>query len=171
MIGMLGRDCPVWVTGDYRKPLSNLIVAHKDRGAWGLVNHLAALQAQAIRATRPPSSAVVVPVPSAVRAVRVRGYDHGWEIARRAARAVGLSARRELVRTREVVDQAALSRAGRLLAQDHSMAVRPGWFAPVIITDDVITTGATIREALRAYQAGGRKVAAIVAICRTVRRK
>lgn len=168
-IGVLGTGIPVWAVGEYREPLSSLIVAHKERGAWSLVTHLASLQAIAIEAVQAPPKTLVVPLPSSAATIRARGYDHGWEVARRAARIAGFRASRELIRTKPVADQKELSRSQRLLAQHHSMAVSGNCKAPVIIVDDVITTGASVREAVRAYRQSGREVVGVAVISRTMR--
>jgi predicted amidophosphoribosyltransferase len=117
---------------------------------------------------RPPPGAVLVPVPSHPAAVRARGFDHTLTLARWAGRRAGLPVRTPLRRVRATRDQVGLDAAGRWAAQRGTMAARAGHGAAVII-DDVVTTGATCAEAVRALQAGGYRVAGIAAVADTPR--
>lgn len=116
-----------------------------------------------------PTAVHLVPVPSHGAVVRSRGHDPLLRVARAAAgelRRTGLTADvRPLLRTAaRPRDQAGLdaeSRAanvrGRFVVRGRefrraSRAPLPG---AVVLVDDVITTGATAREAQRALQAAG----------------
>ncbi|HEX7738868.1 MAG TPA: phosphoribosyltransferase family protein, partial [Marmoricola sp.] len=76
-----------------------------------------------------------------------------------------------------VADQSGLDAAGRAANLRDSMAVRARARAAlvrtgghVVVCDDVLTTGATAREAQRALEESGIPVAAIVCLAATVRR-
>ena len=55
---------PIWVAGSYRTPLAELVVAHKDAGAWQLTGLLAELLARAARPMLGGGPPCLVPVPS-----------------------------------------------------------------------------------------------------------
>jgi predicted amidophosphoribosyltransferase len=79
---------------------------------------------------------------------------------------------RVLVLTRTPHDSAGLGVDDRSRNLDHAMraAARPvpGWAA--IVVDDVVTTGATLREAVRALSAAGWPVAGAAVVAATPRR-
>ncbi len=127
---------------------------------------------------------VLVPVPSRPGSVRARGYDPTYALTVVAARLVrrggtDVSVAR-LLRTRPgVVDQAGLGAAARAANLEGSMTC-PGRgllrlarrcpHARVLVCDDVLTTGATAREAQRALESVGLQVAAVAAVAATRRR-
>ena len=120
---------------------------------------------------RPPARCVLVPVPSRPGVVRARGHDPTAAIDRGAAAAAARRrARRRrrapLLRTparRRRPGRARRRRAGaptspgsmRCPARGAAPARRPSPRARVVVCDDVITTGATAREAQRALEAVG----------------
>ena len=128
--------------------------------------------------------AVLVPVPSRRSSVRSRGHDPTQVITARAAAALGAVGRpvtmAPLLRLRPGVrDQAGLDAEERWANLDGSMrcpsrslarlaARRPR--AHVVVCDDVLTTGATAREAQRALEAVGLGVVAIAVTAATRRR-
>lgn len=155
--------------GAYAEPLSRLVVAHKDDGAWYLSGLLGRLLANAVDGLGPPSGCVLVPVPSDRAAVRERGYDHSRALAEAAGRELGLPARRLLTRSRAASDQVGRSRLARLGAQAGTMVAEQG-ARTVIVVDDIVTTGSTAAEATRALRAAGHTVVGLAAMCETPRR-
>lgn len=73
-----------------------------------------------------------------------------------------------LAHSRTVADQAGLSRVERARNLAGALRIRPGAAArlverPVVLVDDVLTSGATLAEAARAVRAaGGRPIGAAV---------
>ena len=161
---------PLVAAGSYDGPARAALLAHKERGRLGLARPLGAALAAAVRALDPPPGVVLVPVPSSPQAVRERGHDHARRLARAAARRVpGATARPVLLPVRDVADQAGLGTAARtanLAGALRSRRALPG--LPVVVVDDVVTTGATLNEARRALEAAGAHVhgAAVVAATR-----
>ena len=127
---------------------------------------------------------VLVPVPSRPSSVRERGLDSTaalTAVAARVLRSGGADVTvARLLRTRPgLVDQAGLSHAERAANLAGSLAApavgvrrlaRRRTHARVVVCDDVLTTGATAREAQRALEAVGLTVAAIAAVAATPRR-
>lgn len=132
---------------------------------------LADLLAGAVRALEPDGSAplVLVPVPTASTHVRERGFDVTHQLAAAAARRLGTSVRveRALELVRQPLDQGGLSQAQRwqnLLGTQRTRAAPRSRAVCVVVVDDVITTGSTMREAVRALGAGGWPVTGCAAV-------
>jgi predicted amidophosphoribosyltransferase len=111
-------------------------------------------------------------VPSARAAVASRGGDHVLRLGRRAAAATGLPVARDaLALTRTVRDSAGLDSGQRSANLAEAMRARP---APAgcsaLLVDDIVTTGATLREAGRALQAAGWPIVGHAVVAATPRR-
>lgn len=175
---------PVVGAAVYAGVVGSIIVEHKERGRLALSRPLGdALSVATValldagRCTGPGhGGAVLVPVPSRRPTVRGRGHDPVLRMSRRAAavlRRVGedVTVVPALRQIRRVSDQAALGRVERQHNLRGSMRVRGSARGLlqgrcVIIVDDVLTTGATLREAVRALEETGRAPcgAAVVAL-------
>ncbi|MEU9581091.1 ComF family protein [Streptomyces chilikensis] len=169
---------PVWAAAPYADAVRSVLLAHKERGALPLAAPLGEALAGAVRAALGedpageggPAAArgagardrpvVLVPVPSARRAVRERGHDPARRIAVAAAGALrrsGTPARTAAVlrQRRAVADQTELDAVGRLANLDGALGLRPGARAllpadgRLLVVDDVTTTGASVAEAAR----------------------
>jgi predicted amidophosphoribosyltransferase len=110
----------------------------------------------------------LVPVPSRKSATRRRGRNFLLVHTRELAKNPRVLTRPVLGHTRRVKDQTSLSASQRQANLNGSLACiqiaeRPN--IPVIIVDDVITTGATLREAGRALHAGGFTVIGAITAC------
>ncbi|MGW0737752.1 ComF family protein [Streptomyces sp. NPDC002851] len=112
-----------------------------------------------------PGPLVLVPVPSARRAVRARGHDPARRIAVAAARELrrsGLPARvvPVLRQRREVADQSGLNSRQRLANLAGALEVVAGAERLLagrrtVLVDDLMTTGASLAEAARALRVAG----------------
>ncbi|MDO5065967.1 MAG: phosphoribosyltransferase family protein [Propionibacteriaceae bacterium] len=164
-----GLELPVVAAAPYRPVLDRVIPRFKDDGAWGCAGFLAGLLAAALRAHQFPHTVLVVPVPSRPDAVRRRGLDHGRALARGAARRLGLDWRPLLSRAPGGVAQRGLDRAGRLGLGAAGFQAKPEQ-RPVVVVDDVITTGATLRSATEALRRVGVQIlgAAVIADANTL---
>ncbi|WSX60763.1 hypothetical protein OG504_32090 [Streptomyces sp. NBC_00986] len=120
---------------------------------------------------------LLVPVPSARSTVRARGHDPARRIALAAAgelRRSGTPARVVAVlrQRRWVADQSGLNSRQRLDNLAGALEVVAGGArllasGPVVLVDDLMTTGASLREAARAVReaiAGGGEVGATAAV-------
>lgn len=149
----------------YADEVRAVLLAHKERGALALAAPLGVALAGAVRAGAVwgHGAVVLVPVPSARRAVRARGHDPARRIALAAAgelRRGGTPARVAAVlrQRRDVADQAGLNSRQRLENLAGALAVVPGGWrlladGPVVLVDDLMTTGASLAEAARAVRA------------------
>ena len=152
-------------------PVSDWIHAFKypPRGLRGLApGPIAAVEELAVRAARrAPGRApdLVVPVPLHPRRLRARGFNPALAVARAAARAVAAHvSATALERVRDTPSQTGLDAAARRRNVRGALRARRGVPPRVWIADDVITTGATLREAARALRtAGAREVIAVCA--------
>ncbi len=153
------------------------LLAHKERGVLALAGPLGTALAGAVRAGLREAGAgsreawaggagepvLLVPVPSARRAVRARGHDPARRIALAAAgelRRTGTPARvLAVLRQRHAVaDQSGLGARQRRENLAGALAVAPGGARllggrePVVLVDDLMTTGASLAEAARAVR-------------------
>lgn len=174
---------PCFATGEYADPLSTLILAHKERSVFALARPLGGLLAVAAGAAIRPGAGPVllVPVPSRRSVVRARGHDPLLRVTRVAATRLRVAGHRpqvvELLEQRlQRADQAGLDTEARAVNLVDTLAVRARTRAvlarstqllTVLLCDDVITTGATAREAQRALEESGIGVCAVVTVAAT----
>lgn len=177
------------VGGPYGDLLRAMVIAHKERRAFALARPLGEVLAVATRDVvgRPSlagSRLLLVPVPSRPAVVATRGHDPMLRVTRAAAvrlRRDGYDVRvAGLLRLADrPADQSGLDAVGRHHNLAGTMAARSpalralargGLRVAAVICDDVLTTGATAREAQRALQAVGVPVVGIACVSATVRR-
>lgn len=179
---------PVTAAAPYAGTVRALVVGHKERALHALRADLGALLAGAVTALGPgpgPEPALVlVPVPSRRASLRARGHDPTAAMVRSAARRLASREGRPgqvlvaglLAQRPGVLDQGGLDRraraanlAGALCCPSDGLrrlARRVG-AARVVVCDDVVTTGATAAEAVRALAAAGVPVAGVAAVALT----
>jgi predicted amidophosphoribosyltransferase len=160
----------------YEDSVRAVLLAHKERGVLGLAGPLGTALAGAVRAGAREACGggwtgeelgvpvLLVPVPSARRAVRARGHDPARRIALAAARELrraGIPARVVAVlrQRRGVADQSGLNSRQRLDNLAGALTVVPGGGrllaeGLVVLVDDLMTTGASLAEAARAVREG-----------------
>jgi len=102
---------------------------------------------------------VIVAVPTSTRKKRKRGFGHAEEIAAACAQEMGVRFIPDALRfTRSVADQTKLNAAQRKANLSGAFAVRNGIDLSgfrTLIVDDVLTTGTTMCEAVRAIKVAG----------------
>ena len=155
----------VRAAGDYDDGLRRALLAYKERGRRDLTGALAALLAVAIDEVLAEARAglprpVLVAPPSARAVAAARGGDHvlrgAW-----AGRHCRVRACPGVLRpTRAVRDSAGLGRADRARNLHGAMRACRADGRTAVLVDDIVTTGATLREAWRALDAAGWRVRA-----------
>jgi predicted amidophosphoribosyltransferase len=164
---------PLWHALDYRSTARDVLLAFKDRGRTGLAAALAQPLAAAIEAAVAAAPAegpdvVIVTVPSTRAAFRRRGYRPVELVLRRA----GLRSAPLLRVVRQTRDQAELGAIERHANREGSLAGRRAAAGRrVLVVDDIVTSGATVAEAIRALEGAGAHVVGAAAIARTERRR
>ena len=108
---------------------------------------------------------LVTSVPSPPRRKKDLGFDHAGELAKRTARELKLPYLPTLQRREDVEVQHKLRRRERLVnLKDAFTAVEDVQGKRILLVDDVVTTGATLRECtLALYDAGAARVEAVCA--------
>ncbi|HEY3715798.1 MAG TPA: hypothetical protein VGL39_14830 [Jatrophihabitantaceae bacterium] len=151
-----GLGGPVFAAGRYERGLRGAVLAYKERGRHELAEPFAALLASTA-ARLPIAGGVLVPVPSARRAVRRRGGDHVLRLACRTGARLGVATVPALRLGRPVHDSAGLGVDERRtnLAGAMVAAPPPREGTAAVLVDDIVTTGATVQEALRALHGAG----------------
>lgn len=172
-------------TGEYDGALRALVLAHKEERAFALARPLGRQLAVAVADLLDAEALhLLVPVPSRPSVVRSRGHDPMLRMTRVAAGRLRRTGHDAVVvpllrQHRVLADQAGLDAAGRAANLSGAMSAdlrrlrplaRAGRAARVVVCDDVITTGATAREAQRALEAVGLAVAGIACVAATRRR-
>jgi predicted amidophosphoribosyltransferase len=171
---------PVYALGEYAGALKQLVLAFKDGGRFVLAPRIARGMGPALGALDPsadPSSPeavqsdngqrgpLLVPVPSRTRARIRRGEDHTALLASALARTTG--GRSVTVRARMGGGQkgrGARERRTRSIGLHVPSALRGPGRGPVVLVDDVVTTGATLRGMVEALDAQGIRTAGAVVI-------
>lgn len=164
--------------GAYEGPLRSALTQYKEHGRFGLLRPLGHLLAASVCAHVPTGeAATLVPVPSSRRANFSRGYDAIGELAGTAARqlrqiSISCESTPILVHTRQVADQSGLNAEQRSTNLVGALRLRREGFMigpNVIIVDDIITTGATVAEAVRVLTRAGKRPIGIATIAATGR--
>ncbi len=179
-----GGPVDVWSGLAFEGVAARVLRAIKEDGRTGLAAALAPALAEVLDRAG-AAGCVVVPMPTSRAAYRRRGFRVPELLLRRAGR----PGRRLLRHARRTADQRGLDRDARRRNVAHSMVAtsprsthcvtrsrqNPGTPASraalrVVVVDDVVTTGASLAEAVRALRAAGVEVVAAVALAATPRR-
>lgn len=160
---------PLAAAAAYEGAVRALVGALKEHGARAEARALGAGLAAALAALPP---AALVRVPSSREGMRRRGFDPVALVVRGAGlRALPLRRTATGVRgaqkERTVAERAQAAR-GALVLPARAAAALAG--RPIVIVDDVVTSGASVREAVRAVRAAGCEPVGIAAVARTPRR-
>ncbi|MBL7619057.1 MULTISPECIES: ComF family protein [unclassified Frankia] len=173
---------PCAAAARYAAPAGSLVIAYKERGRLDVARTLGSALARAVlaapRAEAGARALLLVPVPASAAALRRRGFDHVSRLATIAAgltRAAGtLTWVAPLLRpARRTADQAGLGAVERAANVAGAFAARPaaarvGGPASggvyVVVVDDVLTTGATVADAVRALRLARVRVGAVATV-------
>jgi predicted amidophosphoribosyltransferase len=150
-------------TGRARK----VVLGLKYRNRRQVARHLAGLVVNAVVVNGDHRELDVVTwAPTSDARRRSRGFDQGELVARHVARQLGVPCRRLLARSGPSISQTGRSRIERLNGPEF--VARPGLEGcRVIVVDDVVTTGATMRAAAAALRHAGASEPRLYAIAST----
>ncbi len=112
---------------------------------------------------------LIIPIPTTARRKRKRGFNQAEVLARGLAECFGMPIDvRALFRTDDRDPQAGLRGEERLCNLSGTFRANPAIVhgKRVLLVDDVYTTGATAREAVRALKTAGCEWAGMLAACR-----
>jgi ComF family protein len=160
----LGDGTPLRSALQYEGVVRRVILAFKEQGrtdvARALAQPLAAALASAAREEQP----LIVTVPSSRSGYRRRGFDPVAVLVRRA----GYRPSRVLIAARPTRAQKLLDVAERAENRIGSLRARRDLHGQFfVLVDDVVTTGATVVEAVRAIRESGGTVVSAVALAST----
>lgn len=142
---------------------ARIVQALKYRDGRRLVRPLARRMAARWEATGPDGPVTVTWVPTSPARRRRRGFDQAELLARAVARQLDAPAA-ALLQRRPGPAQTGLDRAARAGASYRAVARTE---RPVLLLDDVCTTGATLRAAAQALDRAGLALGGCVVVART----
>lgn len=152
--------------GELAAPLARAVVLHKDGGERRLGELFGGMLAACAGDLWPGWAQGVVFVPATPAALRRRGFDHARAIARGLAAELGVPLLDAMER-RDVRDQRALGRTGRVENVAGSFRVTGALPARLLLCDDVFTTGATLDVAAGALLDAGALAVRVAVVARS----
>ncbi|MFG6445080.1 ComF family protein [Microbacterium sp. P07] len=155
---------PVWSGLPFTGVPARVIRTLKEEGRIALIRSLA--PALSVALERLPAGPSLVPLPTSAASMRRRGYRVPELLARRA----GVEPLGALRSARVTSDQRRLDVDERRANVAGSLVARGVAGRRVIVVDDVVTTGATLGEAVRALRAGGAEVVGAATVAATPKR-
>lgn len=178
------RGVPVWSAAVYQGTVRHAILEWKDHDDVeldavfaGIMDMLTVRTAVAGRC--PAGTLLVVPAPSSLQSMRRRGRRHTLPLARAVAgalRAQGIRTEVSSLLTsntsggRSVQQSSSAQRAqrigGRIVIRGKALQRE----TPVVLVDDIITTGATLRQCVKALELGGANVVGALTLASAVMR-
>jgi predicted amidophosphoribosyltransferase len=97
----------------------------------------------------------LVPIPSSKRSIRNRGRSFILDIVQQISRQTGIPVLDCLDLTGKTIDQSRLNRQQRQDNMKGAISMKAVARGELLLIDDVITTGATLKEAARALNSQG----------------
>lgn len=142
----------------YTPTASKIIIAAKENSIKGADQLLTSAIIHVLQKAKLDSHYYqLVPIPSSKTSQRRRGRSFIVDLCKEISTRTGLSVNDSLTLSRKVSDQSGLSRIERLSNMKDAFALKADAIVrgDLILIDDVVTTGATLREAARALNSQG----------------
>ena len=142
----------------YTPIASKIILAAKENGLQGADDLLiAAIEHVLDKASLDRGYFTLVPVPSSKQSQRRRGRSFILDLTKTISTRTGIPVKECLELSRRVSDQSGLTRVQRSSNMQGAFSLKTGAIlrGDAIVIDDVVTTGATLREAARALNSQG----------------
>ncbi len=156
----------VIICGEYKDTLKRLLFSYKFEHNRAASSVLAELLID--RAPLLPEGVVISYIPTAYAHIRERGFDHAKLLAKKFAIKQQIVAVPLLTRLTQTTQRGA-TRSTRIQNMTHAFEVRHRAELRgkhIVIVDDVITTGATVRAATKVLLAAGASRVTILAVAR-----
>ena len=150
------QNVPILTMTTKDKTFSKLITSYKDEGVSNLVQPFSKMLSVGLKFFSKHQQVKVVNIPSTVKAVQKRGFDPISLMTETACLMAGkrfIYEKRLLVNRRERKDQASLNFQQRKLNTENAFLANFTEIKPVIIVDDLITTGTSISQSIFALRA------------------
>jgi ComF family protein len=150
------QDVPILTMTTKDKTFSKLISSYKDEGVSNLVQPFSKILSVGLKFFSKHQQVKVVNVPSTSKAILKRGFDPISLMTESACLMAGrrfIYEKRLLVNQRERKDQASLNFQQRKLNTENAFKANFAETKPVIIVDDLITTGTSITQSIFALKA------------------
>lgn len=140
----------------YTPTASKIVVAAKESGLKGADQLIINAIIHALERSKiDPTLCRLVPIPSSKSSQRRRGRSFMVDLVRHIAAQTGIAMLDCLELSRKVLDQSGLHRDGRAINLAGAFRLTSPVRGDLILVDDVVTTGATLREAYRAVKSQG----------------
>ena len=156
-----GFDFPVLAGFRHEGAIEKIIVGYKDQQLVSLEKPLGELVAEVLNEVGLSQFSAIITPARNQKNYRKRGFDPANRLVKRAIRGLAKPPKViSLSSTRKLEDQRRLGRLERARNVAASMRLDSKLSGPVLLFDDVLTTGSTIREMARACRAAGVEVVA-----------
>ncbi|MBE9396489.1 ComF family protein [Pontibacterium sp. N1Y112] len=151
---------------DYQFPVNQLIAQIKYHDKPVYMAALAELMARHL--SNAPQPDVLIPVPLHRSRLRERGYNQAEILARGVGRQLGIPVRCDLLsKTRATAQQMSLDRSSRQKNLKAAFECRPYSAQHIVLIDDVMTTGTTVREICKHLRQSPQQVIDVWVLVRT----
>jgi ComF family protein len=159
------QSVPILTMTTKDRTFSKLITSYKDEGVSNLVQPFSKVISVGLRFFSKHQQVKVVNVPSTNKALQKRGFDPISLMTETACLLAGkrfIYEKRLLINCRDRKDQASLNFQQRKLNTENAFKANFAEIKPVIIVDDLITTGSSITQSIFALRAKKIKIKACV---------